>query len=136
MSNQITVIMEINSIKMEKDKDAKFMIESCLLMIDDIEKVIKNSRLSLEATHKPPPSDPTPFLVDQIAEDITIQGKRSYAVDYGPGPNVVRDQYRPGTNAAGTTAGIIKQRTTAAIISDAATGRIFLVKLEEVVRKR
>lgn len=68
-----------------------------------------------------------PGLIEAIAEDITIRGKRSYAVDYGiPGPDYVKNNYSAR----------YVEPTIAAIITDVATGRHFLVKVEEVDRKQ
>ncbi len=113
---------------MDNDKDVKFIIESCLLMIEEIERIVKKSRVSLEATYKPPPKHSSSNLIDRVAEDINIGGKQRYLVEFNPGVNVVRDSYRPRMNNKG--------EVTAAIVTDADSGRIFLVKVEEVVRKQ
>lgn len=112
---------------MDKQNDIKWVIDSVLKMIDEIEKIVKNSRVSLEATYKPPPKKSSGVLIDTVAEDITIRGKRSYNVEYCPGRNVVRNNY----GGRG-----LFDNTTAAIVTDAESGRIFLVKVEEVVRKQ
>jgi len=100
----------------QSTKDIAWICDSVLLMLDDLEKMIINKKIVIKSAHPRPKEGGGGVLInpddlDQIiAEDLVISGRRRvYSVE----------QHLDGMK-----------------VLDILSGRNFLVKVEEVVRKQ